>query len=208
MQGTKSARSNDAAKSPVSPSITSTPTAPLEYSQSFNDLKNLHPTTLDAIQSAFGYESMSKVQASVLSTLPTKRDLLVKAKTGTGKTLAFIVAALESLMALSPVEANIKMGGKIGCVIIVPTRELALQISDEAEKLVKPLGWGVQYLVGGESREKQLDRVSKEPAEFVVATPGRMLDLLRDAEFSAKIKESKVVGVDPPFPFSSFSRTK
>ncbi|KAF9278965.1 hypothetical protein BGZ68_008215 [Mortierella alpina] len=196
MQGTKSAKSTDAAKSPVLPSIASTTTTPLEYSQSFNDLKNLHPTTLEAIQSAFGYESMSKVQASVLSTLPTKRDLLVKAKTGTGKTLAFIVAALESLMALSPLEANIKMGGKIGCVIIVPTRELALQISDEAEKLVKPLGWGVQYLVGGESREKQLDRVSKEPAEFVVATPGRMLDLLRDAEFSAKIKESKVLVLD------------
>ncbi|KAF9951857.1 hypothetical protein BGZ72_006709 [Mortierella alpina] len=195
-QGAKPARLNDTARSPVSPSIASTPTSPLEYSRSFNDLKNLHPTTLEAIQSAFGYESMSKVQASVLSTLPTKRDLLVKAKTGTGKTLAFVVAALESLMALSPLKASIKRGGKIGCVIIVPTRELALQISDEAEKLVKPLGWGVQYLVGGESREKQLDRVSKEPAEFVVATPGRMLDLLRDAEFSAKIKESKVLVLD------------
>ncbi|KAF9963774.1 hypothetical protein BGZ70_007189 [Mortierella alpina] len=196
IQSATPARLNDTTKSPRSPSIASTPTTPLEYSRSFNDLKNLHPTTLEAIQSAFGYESMSKVQASVLSTLPTKRDLLVKAKTGTGKTLAFIVAALESLMALSPEEANIKRGGKIGCVIIVPTRELALQISDEAEKLVKPLGWGVQYLVGGESRENQLDRVSKEPAEFVVATPGRMLDLLRDAEFAAKIKESKVLVLD------------
>ncbi|KAF9943350.1 hypothetical protein BGZ67_000029 [Mortierella alpina] len=196
IQGAKPESLSDALRYPVSSSIASTPTTPLEYSRSFNDLKNLHPTTLEAIHSAFGYEYMSKVQASVLSTLPTKRDLLVKAKTGTGKTLAFIVAALESLMALSPWEANIKMGGKIGCVIIVPTRELALQISDEAEKLVKPLGWGVQYLVGGESREKQLDRVSKEPAEFVVATPGRMLDLLRDAEFAAKIKESKVLVLD------------
>ncbi|KAF9573113.1 hypothetical protein EC968_008962 [Mortierella alpina] len=195
-QGAKPIRVNGATRSPVPPSIASTPTTPLEYSRSFNDLQNLHPTTLEAIQSAFGYKSMSKVQASVLSTLPTKRDLLVKAKTGTGKTLAFIVAALESLMALSPMEANIKMGGKIGCVIIVPTRELALQISDEAEKLIKPLGWGVQYLVGGESREKQLDRISKEPAEFVVATPGRMLDLLRDVELSAKIKESKVLVLD------------
>lgn len=135
---------------------------------------------------------MSKVQAQVLSKLPTQRDLMVKAKTGTGKTLAFLVAALESLMAL-PLESQIKMGGKIGCVIIAPTRELALQISEEATRLLKPLGWGVQYLVGGESKGKQLDRISKEPAEFVVATPGRMKDLLGNAEFAAKIQESKVV---------------
>ncbi|KAG0038188.1 hypothetical protein BGZ82_000869 [Podila clonocystis] len=138
---------------------------------------------------------MSKVQAQVLSKLPTQRDLMVKAKTGTGKTLAFLVAALESLMAL-PLESQIKMGGKIGCVIIAPTRELALQISEEATRLLKPLGWGVQYLVGGESKGKQLDRISKEPAEFVVATPGRMKDLLGNAEFAAKIQESKVLVLD------------
>ncbi|KAG0207807.1 hypothetical protein BGX28_001053 [Mortierella sp. GBA30] len=183
-------------KTKTSTALPSTSSAPMEYSQSFKDLTNLQPTTLEAIQSAFGYESMSKVQAAVLSTLPTKRDLLVKAKTGTGKTLAFLVAALESLMAMLPTEAQLKMGGKIGCVIIAPTRELALQISEEAAKLVKPLGWGVQYLVGGESRERQLDRISKEPAEFVVATPGRMLDLLRDVEFAAKMKESKVLVLD------------
>lgn len=138
---------------------------------------------------------MSKVQSSVLSKLPTSRDLLVKAKTGTGKTLAFLVAALESLMAL-PDKENIKMNGKIGCVIIAPTRELALQISEEAGKLLGPLGWGVQHLVGGYSKGEQLDRISKEPAEFIVATPGRMKDLLGNNEFMAKIKESKIVRHD------------
>lgn len=170
----------------------------LEYTQPFSSLQNLHPTTLEAIQSTFGYDAMSKVQAQVLSKLPTQRDLMVKAKTGTGKTLAFLVAALESLMAL-PLESQIKMGGKIGCVIIAPTRELALQISEEATRLLKPLGWGVQYLVGGESKGKQLDMISKEPAEFVVATPGRMKDLLGNVEFAAKIQESKVVSGSKSF---------
>lgn len=128
----------------------------------------------------------------MLSTLPTSRDLLVKAKTGTGKTLAFLVAALESLMALPDVE-SVKMKGKIGCVIIAPTRELALQISEEAQKLLGPLGWGVQHLVGGYGKGSQLDRISKEPAEFIVATPGRMKDLLGNNEFAAKIMESKIV---------------
>ncbi|KAG0054992.1 hypothetical protein BGZ83_009867 [Gryganskiella cystojenkinii] len=176
-------------------STSTTATSTLEYSRPFSDLTNLQPSTLDAIQSTFGYESMSKVQFEVLSQLPTKRDLLVKAKTGTGKTLAFLVAALESLMAL-PTSENIKMGGKIGCVIIAPTRELALQISEEATRLLKPLGWGVQYLVGGESKGKQLDRIAKEPAEFIVVTPGRIKDLIGNSEFAAKIKESKVLVLD------------
>ncbi|KAG0274732.1 hypothetical protein BGZ95_009515 [Linnemannia exigua] len=167
----------------------------MEYTRPFTDLKNLQPSTLAAIQSTFGYEYMSKVQSSVLSTLPTSRDLLVKAKTGTGKTLAFLVAALESLMALPDVE-SIKMKGKIGCVIIAPTRELALQISEEAAKLLGPLGWGVQHLVGGYGKGGQLDRISKEPAEFIVATPGRMKDLLGNNEFAAKIKESKILVLD------------
>lgn len=131
----------------------------------------------------------------MLSTLPTSRDLLVKAKTGTGKTLAFLVAALESLMALPDVE-SVKMKGKIGCVIIAPTRELALQISEEAQKLLGPLGWGVQHLVGGYGKGSQLDRISKEPAEFIVATPGRMKDLLGNNEFAAKIMESKILVLD------------
>lgn len=121
---------------------------------------------------------------------------MVKAKTGTGKTLAFLVAALESLMAL-PADQKIKMGGKVGCVIIAPTRELALQISEEATRLLKPLGWGVQYLVGGESKGKQLDRMAKEPAEFIVATPGRIQDLIGNSEFAAKIKEAKIVSGKP-----------
>ncbi|KAK3813500.1 MAG: P-loop containing nucleoside triphosphate hydrolase protein [Linnemannia elongata] len=167
----------------------------LEYTRPFTNLKNLQPSTLSAIQSTFGHEYMSKVQSSVLSTLPTSRDLLVKAKTGTGKTLAFLVAALESLVALPDIE-SIKMKGKIGCVIIAPTRELALQISEEAQMLLGPLGWGVQHLVGGYGKGSQLDRISKEPAEFIVATPGRMKDLLGNSEFAAKIKESKILVLD------------
>ncbi|KAF9198308.1 hypothetical protein BGZ49_000891 [Haplosporangium sp. Z 27] len=179
------------------------PPSSLEYSRPFSDLKNLQPGTMEAIQTSFGHEFMSKVQHRVLETLPTRRDLLVKAKTGTGKTLAFLVAALESLMASSSSSGStsnsefMKSQGKIGCVIVAPTRELALQISDEAQKLLGPLGWGVQYLVGGESKTRQIDRIAKEPAEFIVATPGRLKDLLTtNSEFAAKILESKVLVLD------------
>ncbi|KAK3825522.1 MAG: P-loop containing nucleoside triphosphate hydrolase protein [Benniella sp.] len=172
------------------------PLSSSEYSRPFTDLTNLQPSTLEAIQSTFGYDYMSKVQSRVLSVIPTTRDLLVKARTGTGKTLAFLVAALESVMALPDRGETFKHGGGIGCVIVAPTRELALQISDEASKLLNPLGWGVQYLVGGESRTRQLDRVMKEGAGFVVATPGRLQDLLDNADFAAKVAKSKVLVLD------------
>ncbi|KAF9950295.1 hypothetical protein BGZ65_006721, partial [Modicella reniformis] len=171
------------------------PLSSMEYSRPFTDLTNVQPSTLQAIQSTFGHKYMSKVQSRVLSAMPTTQDLLVKAKTGTGKTLAFLIAALESLMAFSEGEIY-KNEGKIGCVIIAPTRELALQISDEASKLLNPLGWGVQYLVGGESRTRQLDRILKEPGGFVVATPGRLQDLLSNADFAAKVGEAKVLILD------------
>ncbi|KAF9584832.1 hypothetical protein BGW38_005009, partial [Lunasporangiospora selenospora] len=169
-----------------------------EYSRPFSDLsKNLHPTTIEAIQSAFGYESMSKVQFSVLSTIPTSRNLVVKAKTGTGKTLAFLVATLETLRTSYLGQTGIQQPiGNVGCVIVAPTRELALQISDEATRLLTPLGWGIQYLVGGESKGRQLDRFFKEPAQFIVATPGRMKDMLGNAEFAARISQAKVLILD------------
>lgn len=168
----------------------------LEYSRPFTDLTNIQPSTLQAIQNSFGYDHMSKVQSEVLSGIPTTHDLLVKARTGTGKTLAFLVAALESLMALPDGGAAFKYGGKIGCVIVVPTRELALQITDEAQRLLKPLGWGVQYLVGGESKSRQLDGMLKEAAGFVVATPGRLQDMLINADIADKVAESKVLVLD------------
>ncbi|KAG0353693.1 hypothetical protein BGZ54_002095, partial [Gamsiella multidivaricata] len=189
--------------------LRSQPESSLEYSRPFSDLKNLQPTTLEAIESAFGYQFMSKVQSSVLAVLPTQRDMLVKAKTGTGKTLAFLVAALESLIDAGATsrlvtgaetrnyeERGMLSGDRIGCVIVVPTRELALQIADEAGRLLGPLGLGVQALVGGESRPRQLDRVAKEPAQFVVATPGRLKDLLGDKEFAERIGKSKVLVLD------------
>ncbi|KAI1315438.1 hypothetical protein EDD11_000771 [Mortierella claussenii] len=195
---TKAAAGDSSEKLVDSLPLSSSSPSSLEYSRPFSDIGNLQPVVAEAIQSTFGYEAMSKVQSSVLSILPTNRDLLVKARTGTGKTLAFLVAALESLMALTNTAqtGSIRMSGQIGCVIIAPTRELALQISDEAGRLLKPLGWGVQALVGGEDKIKQLDRISKEAAEFVVATPGRLKDLLTNTEFAAKIQGCKVLVLD------------
>lgn len=170
----------------------------------------------------FRYETMTDVQAAVLSHLPRlssspsatpfsstngqdaldqAQDLLVRAKTGTGKTLAFLIPALEGrLRALSSflteyqaanpdsTAAQTKKAlerfatGSVGALIISPTRELATQIAQEASALTSHLSnFGVRLLVGGEPRGKQLRDWTRPGAsnDIVVATPGRMVDLIQ-----------------------------
>ncbi|KAG0245227.1 hypothetical protein BGW41_002696 [Actinomortierella wolfii] len=175
-----------------------------EYTVSFDTIKNVDPRILETVKTKFGFDRMSKVQHQVLHRLPTHRDLLVKAKTGTGKTLAFLIAAIESIRLSHQRESSsssnppgfLEDQGGIQCLIIAPTRELALQIADEARRLLGPLGYGVQHLVGGESKGRQLDRIAKESAEFVIATPGRIKDMLGNAEFRAKVQSTKVLVLD------------
>ena len=131
-------------------------------------------------------------------------DLLVKAKTGTGKTMAFLVPAIEKR--IKQLEAQIQSRNEratsagqhpvsdaerrvisqsfakenVGTLIISPTRELATQIAVEATNLTSHhRGFGVQVLVGGESKGKQM-RFWAGRKDIVVATPGRLLDLMEN----------------------------
>jgi ATP-dependent RNA helicase MSS116 len=158
---------------------------------------------------------MSPVQAAVLPLLPeltrpydtekpssSPRDLLVKARTGTGKTLGFLIPAVEArLKALeeharkatrdSGLKPNQNVGQSsfrnfarrhTGVVIISPTRELATQIANEARKLVKYLDLEVHLFVGGESKGAQLREFRRGAHDIIVATPGRMNDILDSAQ--------------------------
>ncbi|KAF7968521.1 hypothetical protein HWV62_30171 [Athelia sp. TMB] len=159
---------------------------------------------------------MSPVQAEVLPLLPhiaepysaeppadgtprPPRDLLVKARTGTGKTLAFLVPAVEArLKAISAFgRAAVRDAGltadktlqaraervfareHVGTLIISPTRELATQIANEALRLTHHhKGFEVRLFVGGASKRMQMRDWMKGRRDIVVATPGRLRDLL------------------------------
>jgi superfamily II DNA/RNA helicase len=121
------------------------------------------------------------VQAQTLPELLKGGDVLAQAKTGTGKTFAFLIPALENLVKLV---AERKAGqGKwnqgISCTIISPTRELAQQIGKEAEKLVTFHQLKVCTVVGGTSKFE--DRKALwNGVDILVATPGRLIDHLED----------------------------
>ncbi|KAI9094426.1 P-loop containing nucleoside triphosphate hydrolase protein [Phlyctochytrium arcticum] len=141
----------------------------------FSSCKALSPQTLRAMRDDFQFETMSPVQEAVLSLLPTQKDLLVRAKTGTGKTLAFLIAALES--ALSRNEKRLD-SRNVSILIMSPTRELALQIAAEASKLLSAHRYHVQTAVGGPGRNRSVESLTQRKVDVVVGTPGRVLDML------------------------------
>ncbi|KAI8847688.1 P-loop containing nucleoside triphosphate hydrolase protein [Chytridium lagenaria] len=149
--------------------------------------------TRKSIVDIFGYKTMTDVQKQVCDLLPTENDLLVRAKTGTGKTLAFLIAAYENVM---------KSGGfsvkSSSILILSPTRELALQIANEAKRFVLGQKMTVRTLIGGEDRRRQKKSIAMEGrVDIIVATPGRLIDFLSTEKVMKKrIEQLKVVIFD------------
>ncbi|RKP36002.1 P-loop containing nucleoside triphosphate hydrolase protein [Dimargaris cristalligena] len=140
---------------------------------------------------------MSKVQREVLSRLPITQDLLVKAKTGEGKTLAFLLPAIETILAQSE-QIDLARGVHVGALIISPTRELANQIAEEAEKLASRHRMGVMTMVGGTERRQTMRRLTTgHRSDIIVGTPGRVIDLLQSShEFLSRAKKTKLLILD------------
>jgi ATP-dependent RNA helicase RhlB len=121
-----------------------------------------------------GFEYCSPIQAQSLPHTLQRRDLVGKAQTGTGKTAAFLVTIIEDLLR-HPIEDE-RFAGEARALVIAPTRELALQIADDANALSKYTDLKVQTLVGGMDYAKQQSKLHSELVDILVATPGRLLD--------------------------------
>ncbi|KAF3309514.1 DExD/H-box ATP-dependent RNA helicase dhh1 [Orbilia oligospora] len=114
-----------------------------------------------------GFEKPSPIQEETIPVALTGRDILARAKNGTGKTAAFVIPALERVNSKSP---------KTQALILVPTRELALQTSQVCKTLGKHLGINVMVTTGGTVLKDDIIRLN-EAVHVLVGTPGRILDL-------------------------------
>ena len=114
-----------------------------------------------------GFEKPSPIQEAAIPVALTGRDILARAKNGTGKTAAFVIPTLEKV---DPKNSAIQ------ALILVPTRELALQTSQVCKTLGKHLGLEVVVTTGGPTLRDDILRFG-ETVHIVVATPGRILDL-------------------------------
>jgi ATP-dependent RNA helicase RhlE len=132
---------------------------------------NLNPTILAALE-AKGYETPTPIQAGAIPPVLEGRDLWGCAQTGTGKTAAFALPILHNLASRPFVKTN-----AVRALVLSPTRELALQIAEQFEAYGKGLRLRSAVIFGGVSDYGQKQRL-RQGVEILVATPGRLMDLL------------------------------
>ena len=138
------------------------------HGSSFRDFQ-LRQEILRAIGEA-GFEHPSEVQQEGIPYILYGDDMLCQAKSGMGKTAVFVLGVLHSIK--TP-------GNPCQCLVLSPTRELAIQISKEFERMGKYLpGLKIQTIVGGLALDVQQLQIETNPPHIVIGTPGRTLDLI------------------------------
>lgn len=153
----------------------------------------LDPALLNGLDK-MGFQFMSPVQQKVLTELPSiTSDCIVQAKTGTGKTVGFLLPAIQNILA-----GNAPPRGKVGILIVCPTRELALQIAKEAVQVTAclPRKMETHTAFGGTSRASNLKAFMNGNPTILVATPGRLDDILGEEEVRERFTHVKTVVLD------------
>ncbi len=155
----------------------------------FHDLEL--PLPLMRAVHAQGFQYCSPIQAQILPHSLDGYDAVGKAQTGTGKTAAFLITAITELLN-NPFDDE-RFLAEPRVVILAPTRELVVQIGEDAKQLVKYSELRVETLIGGVDFQKQLDRIQKRVVDIVIATPGRLIDFITRQQISLDLVEILVL---------------
>ena len=153
---------------------------------SFNDLQLIEPV-LRALQHE-GYSKPTSVQQQAIPSVLEHRDLLVCAQTGTGKTAAFAIPILQLIFQQKQIDhlhgrSGVNHRRNIQALILTPTRELATQIDESLKAYGRYLGLNSLVIFGGVSKFNQVNAL-RRPVDTLVATPGRLLDLIQERHIS------------------------
>ena len=147
-------------------------------STTFQSLQ-LHPQLQRAID-RLGYQSMTPIQSKILPFTLAGHDAIGRAQTGTGKTAAFLISIINDL--LHHPLSQPRFGGEPRALILAPTRELALQIEQDARELLHYCDLKVVTLLGGIDYDKQRKMLTRHFVDILVATPGRLIDFIEQQE--------------------------
>ena len=163
--------------------------------------KDLHPSTKRALTETMGLREMTEVQARTFDHVVSGKSLVARARTGTGKTLAFLLPTLERLLKH---DKDLYLPGRgIGMLVVAPTRELAIQIADEAERLMnfQSKEDAVYCVYGGTKMQRDIAMFQKRLPTILVATPGRLRDHVAETRlagrrFADMLSSTKIVVLD------------
>lgn len=146
--------------------------------QRFSDFP-LHSDVIAALQDK-GFEFCTPIQAKTLPRTLHGKDVAGQAQTGTGKTIAFLAATFHHLLT-----HQTDAGDQPRAIILAPTRELAIQIYNDAEAMAAHTGLRLQVVYGGEGYETQRQRL-QHGVDILVATTGRLIDYFKQGVFNFK----------------------
>lgn len=135
------------------------------------------------------FKYCTPIQAEALPLLLAKKDVSGQAHTGTGKTLAFLLACAQQLLSSAQAQT---VPGKPRVLILAPTRELALQIFKDAQELLLDLPLKLALCYGGKAYEQQKKQFN-EPVDFLIGTPGRLIDFFKQKLYNLKAIEAMVL---------------
>jgi ATP-dependent RNA helicase RhlB len=146
------------------------------------------PPQLQAGLASAGYTRCTPIQAQVLPVSLEGRDVAGQAQTGTGKTAAFLVTVMTRMMTFERKHPDLPVA-----LIVAPTRELALQIHEDAEMLNRETHYRILAVVGGMEYREQAEAL-KNGVDIVICTPGRIIDYLKQGVFQPK--DIRIVVID------------
>jgi len=149
---------------------------------SFTELKLSEPL-LRALEEA-GYHTPTPIQQQAIPAVLAGKDVMGCAQTGTGKTAAFLLPIVQQLLDRPPVSKADKKALRV--LVLAPTRELAIQIGENAGILTRFVPLTSMVVFGGVSVNNQIEQIRKHPPQILIATPGRLLDLVGQKVLSLK----------------------
>ena len=162
----------------------------------FANVPDLDPSIKKALKNS-GLTTMTEVQAKTWEAASAGKDVLARARTGTGKTVAFLLPAIQQLMSNPDLDPN-----SIHMLILSPTRELASQIHDQAQTLTSGRkDISSQVVFGGTPKDKDTRKFANQPPTILVATPGRLKDHLqttrvKGGSFAHLLKKTSILVLD------------
>ncbi|WP_395643077.1 DEAD/DEAH box helicase [Rudaea sp.] len=151
----------------------------------FFDSFDLHPSLIAGLHAA-GFTRCTPIQALTLPHALQGRDIAGQAQTGTGKTAAFLVAAMQRLLTKPALPERGPTDPR--AVIVAPTRELAIQIEKDFQHIGRGTGLKSALIYGGVDYDKQRD-ILRAGVDIIIATPGRLIDYFKQHVFSFKAVE-------------------
>ena len=146
------------------------------------DALDLDPALLRAIAEQ-GFTRPTTIQQQVIPVAMDGRDILASAPTGTGKTAAFLLPTMQHLL-----DFPRRRAGSARVLILAPTRELALQITEHARALAAHTHLVIETIIGGVEHDKQLSALT-ETTDIIIATPGRLMEYIEAESFDSRAIE-------------------